>query len=606
MHAQTFLRGFFPRPRHERTPASIPPGVVVLLLVFVAYIAAFIYRTSFVINGVRYFCLFDDAMISMRYAKNLVHGAGLVWNPGGERIEGFTNPLWTLYMACVHLLPVAPEKICLIVQVTGALCLLGTVLFARRIAAAVAPGSGLAQYTAVILTAFYAPLANWCVQGMEVSVLALLATIGAWMVVRNERADGFPMSLYVVLGLGTLVRIDFAVIYAAALAIVLVVNPGRRRQHLMVGGGLLIACLAGQSLFRYLYYGEFLPNTFFLKMTGIPFSDRLQEGGLAFLKFVAGMSWPVFLLPFVGILVRRDWRPGALAILFTTQCSYSVYVGGDAWEWWGGSNRYIAVVMPLFAVMTGISLASLLSAAPGWLRLRSRHWRQAAAGVASIIVVFLFFRLNDAEGCTGFSEWADGGVYLASAAIGSRPAPDAQETLDILEWMFIPMPLELYENGRMVDASAQLDSLTTANARVAVTAAGALPYFADRTCIDLLGKNDRTVARLAARASLDDRGRRRYTPGHAKWAYPYSIGMLKPDVVLQPWAAPEEAWPYLEKDYRAVKIGEKTWYFLRGSHEIRWDVVERLAQPGADQRESERLRYTHTGAARGEANTPRG
>ena len=40
----------------------------------------------------------DDAYISFRYAHNLVEGRGLVFNPG-ERIEGFTNFLWTLVLA---------------------------------------------------------------------------------------------------------------------------------------------------------------------------------------------------------------------------------------------------------------------------------------------------------------------------------------------------------------------------------------------------------------------------------------------------------------------------------------------------------------------------
>ena len=40
----------------------------------------------------------DDAFISFRYARNLATGHGLVWNPG-ERVEGYTNFLWTLLMA---------------------------------------------------------------------------------------------------------------------------------------------------------------------------------------------------------------------------------------------------------------------------------------------------------------------------------------------------------------------------------------------------------------------------------------------------------------------------------------------------------------------------
>src|SRR5215218_6616838 len=66
---------------------------------FVAWASLFIYRSSFIgIDGKRYFCLFDDAMISMRYAWNLSHGFGLVWNPG-EYVEGYTNLLMTLLMS---------------------------------------------------------------------------------------------------------------------------------------------------------------------------------------------------------------------------------------------------------------------------------------------------------------------------------------------------------------------------------------------------------------------------------------------------------------------------------------------------------------------------
>ena len=40
----------------------------------------------------------DDAYISFRYARNLVEGDGLVFNPG-DRVEGYTNFLWTMVAA---------------------------------------------------------------------------------------------------------------------------------------------------------------------------------------------------------------------------------------------------------------------------------------------------------------------------------------------------------------------------------------------------------------------------------------------------------------------------------------------------------------------------
>lgn len=40
----------------------------------------------------------DDAFITFRYAYNLAHGNGLVWNEG-ERVEGYTNFLYALIMS---------------------------------------------------------------------------------------------------------------------------------------------------------------------------------------------------------------------------------------------------------------------------------------------------------------------------------------------------------------------------------------------------------------------------------------------------------------------------------------------------------------------------
>src|SRR5215217_9297644 len=84
----------------RRTHAFVTVGIGTC---FVAWASLFIYRSSSVgIDGRRYFCLFDDAMISMRYAWNFSHGMGLVWNVG-ERIQGYTNLLMTLIMSIATL-----------------------------------------------------------------------------------------------------------------------------------------------------------------------------------------------------------------------------------------------------------------------------------------------------------------------------------------------------------------------------------------------------------------------------------------------------------------------------------------------------------------------
>ena len=80
---------------------------LVLATVYIAWAIPFMLESSVVaIDGRRYYGLFDDAMISMRYAWNLSHGQGLVWNPG-ERIEGFH-----LAGACERGRDAAPQVSC--------------------------------------------------------------------------------------------------------------------------------------------------------------------------------------------------------------------------------------------------------------------------------------------------------------------------------------------------------------------------------------------------------------------------------------------------------------------------------------------------------------
>jgi len=54
--------------------------------------------------------LCDDAFISFRYARNLLEGHGLVFNPG-EYVEGYTNFLWILELAAIWKgLGIPPEQ----------------------------------------------------------------------------------------------------------------------------------------------------------------------------------------------------------------------------------------------------------------------------------------------------------------------------------------------------------------------------------------------------------------------------------------------------------------------------------------------------------------
>ena len=78
--------------------------------------------------------LCDDAFISFRYAQNLTRGLGLVYN-AEEKVEGYTNFLWTLILAGGMQLKLYPELLSQTLGVLSYGCILWLLfLFEKRIA----------------------------------------------------------------------------------------------------------------------------------------------------------------------------------------------------------------------------------------------------------------------------------------------------------------------------------------------------------------------------------------------------------------------------------------------------------------------------------------
>ena len=102
-----------------------------------------------------------------------------------------------------------------------------------------------------------------------------------------------------------------------------------------------------------------------------------------------------------------------------------------------------------------------------------------------------------------------------------------------------------------------LREVTRPEARVAVTWAGILPYFADRNAVDILGKNDWVIAREEMRTVSGWRRLTWFYPGHLKVNYAYSIEQLRPDVILQLWMSQIEARPYLDRYYTKFELPSK-------------------------------------------------
>jgi hypothetical protein len=531
-----------------------------IVAAYCLYAGAFVYRTSFIVDGERYFSLFDDGMISMRYARNLANGYGLVWNPGGERVEGFTNPLWVLYMSLFHLLPVSASKVSAFIQISGILFLTCNLFVVRRIAGLISEGSSMVSLCAVLLTAFYLPLNNWALQGMEVSILTLITSICVWRTLLCLHSGRFSTLLYPLLGVATLVRTDMVIPFIAMCGFLFVADQGNRMKHLVVGLSVFVSFVLFQTLFRLWYFGDILPNTYYLKMTGYPLLLRIIRGLIVFLEFIWQMNLIIFAIPFMALLFRRDKRILAMIWIFLAQVGYSIYVGGDAWEWWGGSNRYLVIVMPVFFALLCYALTKIV-------RLMTRGW-VASQGSSRVPALYQVDRHNTRR--TRYGTIALTLVCLLS--LNSIHGPQA-----LGEWLLVTRPLLVLDNQYSVKMARLLNKITKDQAKIAVVYAGAIPYFSGRDSIDLLGKTDERIAHEdMRRSSWKYIG---FYPGHLKWNYSHSIGELKPDVIAQLWdlwGSSKEAKPYLEGVYTEVEIDGLSLYVRNGSNNIRWSEI-----PGA-------------------------
>jgi hypothetical protein len=502
---------------------------------FVAWGAHFIQLASFrSSDGRAHYLLFDDAMISMRYAWNVTHGRGLVWNPG-ERVEGFTNPLMVLVMT-LPALALDRSHAILAVQVLGVGILLATGFVTMQIARhAFEDETPEDQALISVLSAcavwLYYPLAYWTLSGMETGLLALLAALAVWVSIRQRGSRRASLTLAVLLGLMFYTRPD--ALPQAALIWLFRAGPARKegRRALGIELAILAGMVAVSFLARRAYYGEWLPNTYVLKMTGLPRGIRL-ESGWGFTSVFLASTW--FALVLAGLSLIVAFRPVFVLFfaLFTTVTLYQIWVGGDPWPYWRIMSPYVPMLL----------LASLGGALGGARR------------------VFRFLEMGSAQSRAGLvAPFAlCGALFLADRAF-----------MD--ELTFKKIPYQVSPNRRYAEIGLELARVCMPDARIGAFAAGTMPYYADLPAIDFLGKADKHIARLQPDPKLGWSGMKS-TPGHNKYDLRYSIVELKPDFLTRYAWGHDDLKAYVEARYVKTDIG----WFLKDSPHVRWNLVRGL------------------------------
>jgi len=465
----------------------------------------------------RYWFLTDDAFISFRYARNWAEGFGLVFNPGSERVEGYSNFLWVVLLAMGAKLGLAAERLApwLGVFSTAALWLSVT-HFGRRL---LPDGARHWAWVAPLALATNRSFAVWATSGLETRLFELLTLVGLWLLWNDTRlvcARGGPRRRRagLVLALATLVRPDTLVLAAGAVCgtewLVWRARRWQWRGFVRAWAGLA-AVVAAHTVFRLAYYGAPLPNTFYAKFGGTFAGDWGVMYVAWFVVEYALLVWMPFWI--AGARAWRELAPGlglTLAAAFVPYVLYVIYAGGDHFEF-----RMLDVLWVPLALLLQSGVGDLAGAG---CRLR-RQAAAAAAVVALLGVAALLPALSHRQFPSGYVKGfpaVNGRTPDDHDLIRTAGLPAAVQPL-LRPWIatsntlarrltvhFVGLRQEEHRAFRDHVTNVALDvkdlvtaGLVPADTRIALHCVGVIPYITRLWTLDRLGLCDAHVAHSA-------------------------------------------------------------------------------------------------------------
>ncbi len=327
----------------------------------------------------------EDAAISFAYGRNLALGEGLVGVPGGERIEGYSNPTWVALLALGVLVGIDPFYLSkILAAVFGALCIPLVWDITRQ--ARGGPHSRLDEIPLVsaVALAVYAQFVIWNASGLENSIFCVLMALGVWSSLREVRdQSAWPWSavLWMLLAVSRPEGIVYCA-WAGLWTMCLALHREPRWGAMHTAKWLLSFWLpfGVYHWIRYQYFAWEWPNTYYGKLGHKkPRFDNWNGRGWKQARDWAFLLWqgfflPIYLLAMTGLRGRR-WLPAGI-MLFALAAALLLFPGPE----WLRSSAFMDVVReqegwPLLtapkawptyrmAILVGLfGLASILAAA---------------------------------------------------------------------------------------------------------------------------------------------------------------------------------------------------------------------------------------------------
>ena len=399
--------------------------------------------------------LVDDSFIFLRYADNFASGNGPVFN-SSERVEGYSSPLWMTLLTIVTACGFDP--------VAAAGVLSGILGFCLPVIILVALGRQstdhfVAALVAVAFLATHPSNAFWSWTGMDTALFACLSLLTLVLVLRpslpTPRDSAFAGLAF---AFSVLARPEALVFLPIYLLYLVAIRPETPRHRLKIAVGFLapMVLVVGSFVIRWVYYGSWLPNTFYAK-ANIERKILLEHGAEYLLSFFAANLIPMVLFAILATVALTRWgtprAPWILLIGITAATiATTMSVGGDHFP------------LHRFLLPTLVFIAYGLARGFGELN----RWFPRVAGIRGAVVAVGVLAL----------------LGVSNYRLLQHAVPDTRAQVMMAErWS---------EVGRWFHDNA------APHATMASIVVGAIPFYSDLDCIDLLGLTDATVSREGA------------------------------------------------------------------------------------------------------------
>jgi len=429
----------------------------------------------------------DDAFISFRYARNLINGYGLVFNPGGERVEGYSNFFWVLLISLSFLIHVSPFIIAKAFGIiSGLIVIILSYYWGRRMAG----GNRTAPLLAALAVGANLSVASWATTGLETDMFALFVLGGVLAYLRESDGKGRGVWWGALFALAALTRPEGwflpILLWGFELAWLLVIVKKYPEEHrgspwrtLTMGALVFLVIFIPYFVWRWTYYGYIFPNTYYAK---VGFTTLVLERGIRYTGSFINRYNLVFILfiPSLFVVNRLKEKDVWLAMwMFFFWVFFAVAVGGDHMSFY----RLFVPALP-FAVIWGEKVFLLIS--------EKRSDVQKGLIISVVFLLWLMPWLNPRV-------WRDVGwnrnTYSSWVAAGNA-----------------------------------LKGYAKPGESLALTTAGAIPFVSDLETIDMLGLNDIHTAHMPAPENMGEGG-----AGHEKGDAQYVLSRKPKYIIFFPW-----------------------------------------------------------------------